>query len=582
MIKRLPDEVVRKIAAGEVVVGAYSVVKELVENSLDAVAHTIEIEVRNGGKSYIRVTDDGIGMTKEEVLLAIEPHTTSKISRVEDLYAISTYGFRGEALSSIVRVSRAVITTKKVNYEGVKVEIEGGSVKSVESVECPIGTNVIIRDLFFNIPARRKFLKSAAIEGRMVTEQVQKFLLSRGDIAFKYIKDGDVIYNTPASDLRTRIGIVMPDSKPRELLKVDLSQGEIRVYGFISPPHVYRRNRTGQFFFVNKRYVLSNELFYSLELGYGEAIEKGHHPFAILFLEVPPKFVDVNVHPQKTEVKFSNWEMVKKVLIKAVMEALKGTIERNLPVKRYTLRDKEDKRKEPKKIYEGIEEERSQNVFKEPTLVKANKSYVARKVASFKHPDETGESVNYPTFLMVMKDRYILAEDEEGLLIIDYHAAHERILYEKIKGEYERKGLDSAKLLFPLEIKLDSILVEILKANSNVLRKLGFEWELLEGGYVKIILIPKVLKVDMAVDSFKEILDDLRLSKFKGMPDIIQKVLSDIACKAAVRTGDMITKDDAESIIKEVYRRKLLSCPHGRPLIFRISYRELDKYFERL
>ncbi len=579
MIRRLPEEVVRKIAAGEVVVGAYSVVKELVENSLDAGAHTIEIEIKNGGKSYIRVVDDGVGMTKNEALLAIEPHTTSKISSVEDLYAISTYGFRGEALSSIVKVSRAVITTKKEGHEGVKIEVEGGAIKLVENAERSKGTSVIVKDLFFNIPARRKFLKSAAIEGRMVTEQVQKFLLSNEDIAFRYIKDGEVVYNIPETDLRTRIGIVMPDSKPRDLLKVDFSQDSIRVYGFISPPHIYRRNRTGQFFFVNKRHVLSNELFYSLELGYGEALEKGRHPFAVLFLEIPPNLVDVNVHPQKTEVKFSNWELVKKVLIKAVMEALKVTLERNIPVKKYALKDK---RKQPEKFYGNIEQKEHQSVFKEPALIETEKSYVTRKVSNFeKFTDESQKNANYPRFLMIIKDRYILAEDEEGLLIIDYHASHERILYEKIKEDYERKGLDSVKLLFPLKTALDPVLMEVLKANSNVLRKLGFDWEISESNYVKITSIPQVLKIDIAVESFKETLDDLRLSKFKGLPDIVQKILSDIACKAAVRTGDMITKDDAEGIIEEIYRKKLLSCPHGRPLMFRISYKELDRYFER-
>ncbi|MCD6450050.1 MAG: DNA mismatch repair endonuclease MutL, partial [Thermotogaceae bacterium] len=569
MIKRLPDEIVRKIAAGEVVVGAYSVVKELVENSLDAGAHTIEIEIKNGGKSYIKVADDGEGMTEDEALLAIEPHTTSKISSINDLYNISTYGFRGEALSSIVKISRTTIITKKEENKGVKIEVEAGVVKSIENIEAKTGTSVIVRDLFFNIPARRKFLKSAAIEGRMVTEQVQKFLLSCQNVAFKYIKDGNVVYNTPTSDLRTRIGIVMPDSRPRELLKVDLSYGEIRIHGFISPPHIYRRNRTGQFFFVNKRYVLSNELFYSLEIGYGEALEKGHHPVAVLFLDVPQKFVDVNVHPQKIEVKFSNRDMVKKTIIKAVMETLKENVERIMPVRNYILKDKR-KREE---IYKGVEKEKY-GVFKEPMLVETDKSYVTQKVENVKYSAEkVQEKAKIPNFLMIIKDRYILAENEEGLLIIDYHASHERILYEKMKEEYEKKGLDGVKLLFPLEVQLDSVLMDVLKANSNFLKKLGFDWEVSNNG-VKITSIPQVLKIDVAAETFKEAVDDLRLSKFKGMPDTVQKILSDIACKSAVRTGDMITKDDAESIIREIYRRKLLSCPHGRPLIFRIDYKE--------
>ncbi len=558
MIRRLPEEVVRKIAAGEVVTGAFSVVKELVENSLDAGAKKVEVEIKGGGKSFIRVCDNGHGMDEEEALLAIQPHTTSKIEKVEDLYRVSTYGFRGEALSSIVKVSRVEILTKKKAGVGVKLEVEGGKIKKVESDETiPEGTCVTVRDLFFNIPARRKFLKSASIEARMVIELMQKFILSRTDVHFILIRDGSVVYNAPPSDLRARAALVMTDVKVRDFLEVDFEKDFVKISGLVSPPGVWRKTRTGQFFFVNGRYVLSGELFGAFEVAYGEALEKGYHPLCVLKIELPPDKVDVNIHPQKLEVKFSHPEIVRSSLISAVGKAIKERIERKLPERGQT-----GVYPRPTERVETVRE----------SIVELEKSY-ATKISP-------KEIEGLPRYLMILRDRYILAEDDEGILLIDYHASHERILYEKIKREYEEKELDSTFLLLPVFVNLDEVQKRVLNENTQVLRKLGFRCEMVEEG-VKIIAIPSVLPIQHVPAVISEVIEELRTSTFKGLPDVIQKILADIACKSAVRTGDRITEEDAIEIIRQIYEEKLISCPHGRPLVFRLSYTELDKYFGR-
>ncbi len=560
MIRRLPEEVVRKIAAGEVVAGAFSVVKELVENSLDAGANRVEVEIKNGGKSYIKVKDNGHGMTKEEVLLAIQPHTTSKISSVEDLYRIDTYGFRGEALSSIVKVSRVTILSKKAGYDGVEVVVEGGNVVSVKKVEAGTGTTIIVRDIFFNIPARRKFLKPAYIEGRMVTEQIQKFLLGKCDVHFVFVKDGEVLYNAPPSDLLTRIAMVMPDAKPREMIKVNYEKTPVKINGFISSPGIWKRNRTGQFFFVNKRPVLSSELSYFLELGYGESKEKGKYPYAVVMIELPPDMVDVNVHPQKIEVKFTDPEIVKDAIRRSVKIALSSKIERKLEIN-----------KTGKIQSYGVAKTRS--VFKEPAVFETTKEFV-----SHLSPSEISE--NLPKFLLILKDRYILAEDEEGLLIIDYHAAHERVLYERLKEEFFDDGLRSGHLMFPINLPADPVSKDIVNRYREHLEKFGFEVELKEEEF-EIKAVPVILPVDFVGEVFKEIIENLRLERFKELPEIIQKILSDLACKSAVRTGSRITEEDAKEVIREIYKYGVFSCPHGRPLVYRLNYKDIDRFFGR-
>ncbi len=551
----LPEEVVRKISAGEVVVGAFSVVKELVENSLDAGAKRIEIEIKNGGKSYIRVSDDGEGMELDEMILAIKPHTTSKIKTLDDLYRIRTYGFRGEALSSIAEVSRMEITSrKKETVAGNRIHVVAGKVEKIEKdLNVKVGTTVKVFDLFFNVPARRKFLKSASIEGRMVTDQVQKFALSRPDVHVIYVKDGKVVYNLPpVDDLRIRIGIILPDARAREMVEFSKEIDGVKVWGFASKPGVWRKTRTGIYTFVNGRYVLDENLMDSIEAGYGESLPKGRHPIAVVFLEIPPDDVDVNVHPQKLEVKFKDPRFVRKIIEDVVSEALKFGWKRSLQVKK-------------ERSYEV--EKREVEIFREVPLLETETEKIKVVETSKKR------------YLMVLRDRYLVFEDENGLLIIDYHAAHERLIYEDLKGRF-KDGLESNYLVSPIEFEIDDVSRDVLSENVDVLERLGFRFEL-NGNILMVKAIPKILPVDLVQETVFEIVEELRLGRLENLPEVVEKILSDMACKRALRTGDKITPQDAEELLNEIEKKGILSCPHGRPVAYLLSYDELDRYFER-
>ncbi len=556
MIRELPEEVIRKIAAGEVVVGAFSVVKELVENSLDAGAKRVDIEIIGGGKEYIKVSDNGIGMEEDEILLAVRPHTTSKIYSLEDLYRISTYGFRGEALSSVVRVSRVMITSRKENSPvGTRVRIEGGEVVSVEKVPSSFGTTVEVRDLFFNLPARRKFLKSASIEARMVTETVQKFILAKPEVHFTFKRDGKVVYNAVPSDLRARIALVMPDVKIRDMVEISLEKGWVKVSGFVSKPGVWRKTRSGMYVFVNGRSVLSPEIIRAVEKGYGEALPKGYHPMAVVFVKVPPDRVDANVHPQKVEVKFSDVHLIEAAVQDAVRRSTSKTWKRDLT---------------PRKLrYERPEI--SHEVLREPErLVDIEKSFSRI---------ETKESGRWK-FLMILRDRYVLVEDDESLLIIDYHAAHERVIYEDLKRRFSNGEVDSTRLIVPLRVDLEKIFIDVALENRERLEKLGFEFKVGEDSVI-LESIPSILPVSKAEKAFREILEELRLSKIAGFGDVVQKILADMACKSAVKTGDRIDPSSALELLDMIERKGITSCPHGRPLVFRLRFSDLDKYFGR-
>ncbi|WP_333640905.1 DNA mismatch repair endonuclease MutL, partial [Mesotoga prima] len=367
-IHELPTDVVRKIAAGEVVTGCFSVVKELVENSIDAGASLVEIEIKAGGKEYIMVRDNGSGMTNQEAKLAIKPHTTSKISSIEDLDSLITFGFRGEALSTIASVSRMRLSTAADSEElGTILEIAGGSVTGQKPFSGSNGTLVEVFDLLYNTPARRKFLKSASIEGRMVTEMIQRFILAFENVDFVYSRDSQTVFDTRgAGSLQDRIALIYPGISTRDLIPVSGNSGEINVSGYVTLPSRTRKNRMGENIFVNGRYVRQFELNYALERGYGETLQKGNFPFAVLFIDIDPQEVDVNIHPQKLEVKFASTAAVLDEVKRAVRSAIKGaghfTI--NIVHSEENITGSSEERKDASEIYQ--DREVSNHGFKHP------------------------------------------------------------------------------------------------------------------------------------------------------------------------------------------------------------------------
>jgi len=557
VIKKLPPNVVSKIAAGEVVAGPYSVVKELIENSIDAKATSIEIEIISGGKNYIKVKDNGTGMSKEDLLLSIEEHSTSKIEDFDDIYNLKSYGFRGEALSSIAKVSRIIIISNN-GKESNRLEAIGGKIKSIESYPTSErGTIIEVYDLFFNVPARRKFLKSPQTEKRLVTEFVEKFILANPEIAFIFKSDNEIIYNVKPSTLIERFNLIFPEVK--EFTEI---RGKY-VHGIISSPNYNRKNRTGQIFFVQKRYINDKMLYYIFENGYGEALN--NHPYGVLFIDVPSHLVDVNVHPQKLEVKFSDPNLIYSDIIRSVREGIKKFISKNIFVSQTKPEHNETRNsyiqnqnfiKEPPQRYQGMEKQYNQ---------------------PFSIFDVVRKNIELKEDILILKKRYVLFEGEDGIYIMDFHAAHERVLYEEILEKLNEK-LDVVDLIVPINIKVGKSLKEIVKEKADDFKNFGFKIKISENE-IKILSIPSFIKLSDVEDTFKEIIDELRIPSQN--PKNLKHIIADKACKSAVKTGYNINSKEAKQLIDEVLKKGLTTCPHGRPLFLKISFKELDKYFER-
>uniref|UniRef100_A0A7C5RIT5 DNA mismatch repair protein MutL n=1 Tax=Fervidobacterium thailandense TaxID=1008305 RepID=A0A7C5RIT5_9BACT len=593
-IKRLPDEVISKIAAGEVVTNPASVVKELVENSVDAGASRVEIQIRNGGKSYIKVSDNGIGMPKEELALAVQRYTTSKIETLEDIYKITSYGFRGEALASIAEVSRLVITSSNGD-ESARLEVVGGKVVKLSDFFRERGTTVEVYDLFFNVPARRRFLSSEKVETRMVTEMVERFLVALPSVELLYKVEDEVVYFSGPSGLSERFTTVFPEVRELREFEEETVFGKVR--GVISSPQYFRKNRTGQMFFVNGRFVLDSLLNSALERGYGESIAHGGKPYAVLFLEISPDRVDVNIHPQKLQVKFSDAQGVYNEVIRVVRDQVRrftgftmfversasdsssagGQITRveyedrfssgiNTTVKESTRLITE---KAPDSEYSNLDSSWNMDSHIRENLGSKTRQFAVQLPYLF-----ADEFTNIPSNYLIVKERYVIFEDADGLAIMDFHAAHERLLFEKFKN----REFSTQRLLIPVELKLSKSMLDTLVTLEGQLKDLGFDFSI-NGDEVKVIQIPSLLKVTEITDVLIELIDEYRLPFQR--PTSMLHTLASKACKSAVKTGDKLTVEEIKQLLKEVKSRGSLTCPHGRPIIMKIKFSELDSFFGR-
>ena len=616
-IVRLPESVIMKIAAGEVVTGTFAVVKELFENAIDAHADKIIIEIKDGGKTYIRITDNGIGMTEEEILLAVQPHTTSKIKDIDDLYSIHTYGFRGEALAAISRVSRMKITSKRKNDEvATSVEFVGSEPINIKKTAAPNGTTIEVKDLFFNVPARRKFLKSPAIEGRMITEIIEKFILAT-NVGIDYIKDGKVIYsvskNTP---LIEKINTIFPETKNDDFFEIKFEETWFKIKGFISHPRVTRNNRTAQIFFINNRYIRSGDLFAIFEAGYGEMLESRRHPYGVIFFDIDPKEIDVNVHPQKLEVKISESRIIYNKFKRLVRETLINQTKFKMAINVQNENDvsKENDRPIKKENYiNNIKREEkasfvSDNENKYQTFViKKKKENVEKKSLPFhqkniqqnieekkmikniintnnyvkpeiKTPQKNIDLSHY-RIVGLVADRYIVLELRDSLHFIDFHAAHERVIYEDLKKEFFKKGnITTQMIMLPIQLNLDITRKEILENNIEKIRKLGFEITKNDDEFY-IIGFPSNIRINDPQTAIIEILDELRLEGLEEPEKIFDHAIATMACRAAVKTGD--DPVGLETLISKIIEYEILTCPHGRPISMELPLKKIDEFFER-
>ena len=629
----LSQNTIDKIAAGEVVERPASVVKELVENAIDAGATAITVEIKEGGISFIRVTDNGGGIPKEQVPLAFLRHATSKITQAEDLLQITSLGFRGEALSSISAVSQMeVITKAPEDFMGVRYVIEGGQEKVLEDVGAPNGTTMLVRNLFFNTPARKKFLKTAMTEAGYVSSYMEQLALSHHNISFKYMVNGQLRLHTSGNaNLKDVIYGIYGRDITRELIPVQYEKTGISITGFIGKPSIARGNRNFENYYINGRYVKSKLLMKAIEEAYKPYMMQHKYPFVCLQYDIHGEDVDVNVHPTKMEVRFQNQSAVYNATYDLIAEALAGkeiipevslTSKPTVAPKQMQPKEKKILVPEPfeknriaeeKAVYAPVglrpasAEPKTENKttpisISEP--VKPKESEMQAKPKEQKRepfPQEKSEVVKieqmelfdnrllskearvHHRIIGQLFDTYWLVEYDNKFYIIDQHAAHEKVLYERFLKEFAQKEIISQMVSPPSLVSLNLQESNLLKANLEIFREFGFEISEFGGKEYSIHAVPANIYGVSVQELFIQILDSLDQEHISKTPDILVERIATAACKAAVKGNNRLSVKEADALIDELLSlENPYNCPHGRPTIISMTKYELEKKFKRI
>ncbi|PMQ02251.1 MAG: DNA mismatch repair protein MutL [Dictyoglomus sp. NZ13-RE01] len=565
-IQILPENIRNKISAGEVVERPVSVVKELVENSIDAKAKKIIIEVNSAGEELIAVTDNGEGMTEDDAILAIKPFATSKIKTEEDLNYITTLGFRGEALSSIASVSKMELRTKTESSPGVYLRIEGGEIKDSRPWEGKVGTSIRVYDLFYNVPVRKKFLKSPLTEGRLIQEFIERISLAYPEISFQFFDDGkEKLFTSGNNNVEDVILEIFGKEVLENLIFFEKEEGNYKIYGYISKPGKLVAVRAQDIIFLNRRIIRNISISQAIKSGYKHRLREDFYPFSIINLFVPYEEVDVNVHPTKREVKFHNESKIMSFISSSIQNALEK-YEENL--RKIILPSKEVKEEK-----EEIKLDFSNKYESLSLPLKESATYVEKtphRFYSYYDIKIIGQAFN----------NYLILEYKDKLLIMDQHAAHERIQYENLKKQ--KNTIKGNEILFPLIIKISQMEKKLLEEKKEVLEKFAFYWEEFGKDHIRIISLPKeISKLDnYSIEMFfRELIEDLGEKNLEEMED---KLIKTIACHSAIRSGEILIDEEIYALIKTIVEEKIpLACPHGRPIIWEISKEELEKKFHR-
>lgn len=633
-INVLPKEIYQLIAAGEVVERPSSVVKEMIENSLDAGAKNITIEIKNGGSTYIRITDDGCGIERDDVRKVFISHATSKISKKDDLNSIATLGFRGEAMASISAVSKVELLTKAENEEiGTRYEIAGGEELEFDDAGCPNGTTIVVRDIFFNTPARMKFLKKDVTEGNQVAGIVDRMAISHPEISFRFIRDGkQVLITSGNGDLKSTVYSVLGKEMSDSLMSVDYSFNDMRITGFVSKPTASRKSRAGQYFYINNRIVKSKTAMAALEQAYKNTIMVGRFPACVLNIELNPAQVDVNVHPAKTEVRFAN----EKPIFDLVYYAVKTAIENDRTVKEVEFKENPICWQESKNVYQNNDnksfqakfdffkkkdEPPSQQVIKtkprenfwqveapkpeykiardekpkprvdinieyeEPEEISTAKSEDTPKEQDIEKVVITDEKDNenfIPNFKLIGEafKTYLIVEIENELYFIDKHAAHERMNFERFKAQ---ATVETQMLLAPVVVNLTKDEFIAISENVELIKKCGFELEEFGESQIIVRAIPSLVDGDSVKDLMLEIAQKLLEHKTDILPDKIDWIYHSTSCRGAVKAGDYTSRQEQEMFVKKLLSMpNIRFCPHGRPVFIKMSKYDIEKQFGRV
>jgi DNA mismatch repair protein MutL len=650
LIHLLDENTINQIAAGEVVERPSAVVKELIENALDAGATAITTEIKEGGLSLIRVTDNGGGISKDDLPLAFMRHATSKIMSAEDLFNVTSLGFRGEALSSIAAVSQVELITKETSsLNGFRYIIEGGEEKSIEEIGCPSGTTIIVRNLFYNTPARRKFLKTATTEAAYVNDLMERLMVSHPEVSFRFIVNGQVkLQSSGNNSIKDILYHIYGRDISRELLSVDYSSHDVKIGGYIGKPSINRGNRNFENYFINGRYIKNSIITKAIEDAYRPFMMQHKYPFTSLYYEITPSLLDVNVHPQKLELKLTNGDDIYAITYNLIRDILSG---KELIPQVSLIDEKENKKDTHKadygrKLPEPFEKNRlsqlkaletmaqkadtdkkvtpAQNIqinqaqstnqnesiheqgpvsrtSVQESIMKEASGYstvdssvkAMEQMVLFKDTDKSAETAPFISEQAISNHKiigqvfstYWLVEYQKTLYIIDQHAAHEKVLYERIMANAREFRSASQMLMPPIVLTLSLREQEAVKENEETLRRIGYELEHFGGNEYSIRAVPADLYDLSDKDLFLEFIDELtqEIGSRRLNPESILEKTASMACKAAVKANHSFSTEEANALIKELLSLEdPYHCPHGRPVIIAMSQYELEKKFKRI
>jgi DNA mismatch repair protein MutL len=622
-IRLLPEALACQVAAGEVVERPASVVKELVENSLDAGATNIEVRVQRGGIALIRVTDDGCGMNRDDALMCLERNATSKIRTKEDLAAITTLGFRGEAIPSIASVSKFRLATREPGaLTGTEVIITGGKLERVNDCGEPPGTQIEVRSLFFNLPARRKFLRTEATEYAHLEQVLKTQAIAHEAVRFSLVRDERLAFQLPATtSLRERIGGLVGSDLASRLLEIEpLEQKGVKVRGFIGPPGMGRGDRRQQLTFLNGRPVEAAIVSRALREGYHTALMKGQYPVTFLFLETDPSAVDVNVHPAKREVRFHDGYAVQDAIVAAVSRALRERMTRPVsgvgltgsstalpravevqedliaPAALYST-PRLDPR--PAALFTSLERQRhEQRVSEQGPVGDPTRSIPASEavVPETDEPTPVAAPATEPEpaaaekpkasdyrVIGVLGKLYVLLEAKEGLVLMDQHAAHERVLFEELRRRLEAGGAPAQRLLAPLMVDLTPRDFDLVSRHLDTLERLGFSAEPFGGNTLKLDALPAFLKRDDPAAFLHEVIREIRVASDRmSSLRLGEDLIATTVCRAAVKANDTLKEPELRRLLEDLLACDMpYCCPHGRPTLIQIGYAELERKFGR-
>jgi DNA mismatch repair protein MutL len=589
----LSEEIANKIAAGEVVERPASIVKELLENSIDAGATDIRVELEKGGCQSIKVIDNGSGIEHEDVPLVFERHATSKIYHFEDIFSVLSFGFRGEAMPSIASVARVELLTRRRNdLSGTKATLEAGAIKEVAPAGCPEGTQISISKIFANVPARRKFLKTEATEQGACLDVITRLALAHPEVRFKVLINSKEMFSAPeVNDVSKRISMVMGDDFSVHCLPVDAQRDNLSLTGFISRPEYTKSNSKSIYLFVNKRFIRDNSVTHAVLTAYRQIIEPRRYPAAVLFLDMPPEDVDVNVHPAKMEVRFRDargvYDLVSRTISQNLAEAetSKGNFIYRLAPKEKSdfsfstpsIREKSPAMPFGKFSRQNLQQAINEDLLKRPVVQKSIEAVAGNDVPANETVSFTGMK-----YVGQYADTYLIFDGDGGLVLLDQHAAHERIILEKLKkssgGTVVRQSL-----LMPEIVNLTPGQITLFSDHIDFLLEIGLEIEIFGRDAIAVKAVPATLSQVKISEMISDIADQLNdQNQTPSLHERREKILASLACKAAIKANRILSREEVAALCRELEATPFnLTCPHGRPITINFSLSEIERMFKR-